>query len=241
MSHWEHLQGKVKKGSFDLKMFVSTTLFPPLAKAKELRSWKNKYHHHFYSGGQLIMLWKYFPYCWNHTYKLYFSAQQITTALAEYRSKHFMSLGEGTSSTAKIEAVIAAKLFLLPELQVHSFAALQLAWSWRGCRKADLFARRVCSVCEALGQSHEVTVLQLSLKSLFHTLVGCGLHCSHTSSSECFLLLLTWAWAMKGSGAPRIRDETLFPSAWGSWLAFLSVWFARGLLLTLIYGPAFAM
>lgn len=38
-----------------------------------------------------------------------------------------MSLGEGASSTAKIEAVIAVDLLLPPELQVHSFAALQLA------------------------------------------------------------------------------------------------------------------
>lgn len=55
----------------------------------------------------------------------------------------------------------------------------------RGCAEADLlFARRVCSVSEAVGQSHEVTVavLQLNLKSLYHPLVRCGLHCSHTAS-----------------------------------------------------------
>lgn len=48
------------------------------------------------------MHWQYFPCCWNHTYKLCFTVQQITTALVEYRGRHFVS--PGASSTAKIEA-----------------------------------------------------------------------------------------------------------------------------------------
>lgn len=68
---------------------------------------------------QLIMHWKYFPCSWNHTYRLYFTVQQIITALAEYRSTHFVSLGVCASSTAKIEAVMPARLLLATELQVH--------------------------------------------------------------------------------------------------------------------------
>lgn len=124
---------------------ISSSTFS--GKAKDLRSWKYKFHHHFYSGRQLIMHSKYFPFSWNHTYKLCFTVQKITTALAEYRSKHFVSLGACASSTVKIEAIIPAKLLLATELQVHQFAPLQLAWSWRGCTKANsLFASRVCSV-----------------------------------------------------------------------------------------------
>lgn len=56
----------------------------------------------------------------------FFTTQQITTALAQYRSMNLVSVGACASSTVKSEAVIQRQLLPASELQVRVFAALQL-------------------------------------------------------------------------------------------------------------------